>query len=134
MNIEKIIYETTREIYSVEDKLSIATIFLFCNKLDTKLFSELLYTDNIEDFIEKLNSEYYSYDVDFSIKLKDKNVLNAFRLTREKVISVEDKDGFYKAVFEKDPFALVICDIVNFNFDKVGFIKNIESIQLKFNF
>ena len=46
MKIEKIIYDTTRGIYSVEDKLSIATIFIFCWKLSSKYFAELLYTDN----------------------------------------------------------------------------------------
>jgi hypothetical protein len=34
MKIEKIIYETTRNLLNLEDKLAIAKIFLFCEKLE----------------------------------------------------------------------------------------------------
>ena len=85
MEIEKIIYDTTREIYSVEDKLRIATIFLFCNEKDSKLFSELLYTDNHEQFIDNLNTEYQEYEIYFGIRLEDRNVKNSYYKTLEKV-------------------------------------------------
>jgi len=136
MEIESIIYETTREIYSVEDKLRIATIFLFCNEKDSKLFAELLYTENHAEFIDKLNMQYSEYEIDFHIKLGDKNVSNCFFKTIEKVKAKYDSDGFYKALFENDEFALVIYEIVNFDFDKVKFkrlTKNIAT-QLSFSF
>ena len=136
MKIETIIYDTTREIYSVEDKLRIATIFLFCNEKDSKLFSELLYTDNYEQFIDNLNTEYQEYELDFSIRLNDRNVYNSFIKTLEKVKEKYDPDGYYKALFENDPFALVIYDIVNYDFDKVQFKKLTRKIakQLEFSF
>lgn len=111
--IEDIIYNTTREIYSVEDKLSIATLFIFCNKNDSKLFAELLYTDNHETFIDSLNTKYKKYEIDFSIRLNDKNVKNSFLKTLEKVKEKYDSDAFYKSLFEKDSFAEAIYGITN---------------------
>ena len=136
MKIETIIYDTTREIYSVEDKLRIATIFLFCNEKDSKLFAELLYTDNHELFVDNLNVEYQEYELDFSIRLNDRNVNNSFYKTLEKVKEKYDPDEYYKALFENDPFALVIYDIVNYDFDKVQFKKLTRKIakQLEFSF
>ena len=136
MNIEEIIYHTTREIYSVDDKLSIATIFLFCEKLDTKLLAELLYTNDHRLFIEKLNQKYSEYEVDFSIRLGDRNVRNCLNLTIARVIEKYDQDGYYKALFEKDEFALVIDEIVKYNFNKLEiktFTQRIKS-QLSFDF
>ena len=136
IKIETIIYDTTREIYSVEDKLRIATIFLFCNEKDSKLFAELLYTDNHEQFVDNLNVEYQEYELDFSIRLNDRNVNNSFYKTIEKVKEKYDPDEYYKALFENDPFALVIYDIVNYDFDKVQFKKLTRKIakQLEFSF
>lgn len=136
MEIENIIYETTREIYSVEDKLRIATIFLFCNEKDSKLFAELLYSDHHEKFIENLNDKYSEFEIDFSIRLSDRNVNNCFYRTLEKVKDKYDSDGFYKALFEKDEFALVIYDIMNYDFDKVRFKKFTQKVatQLSFSF
>ncbi len=113
MKIENIIYETTRGIYSIEDKLSIGTIFIFCWKLSSKLFSELLYTDNHEEFVSKLNSLYKNYDVDFSIRLHDKNVRDCFFKTLEKVKEIYDANGFFKALHEEDEFAVVVNEITN---------------------
>lgn len=121
MEIEKIIYDTTRSIYSVEDKLSIATIFIFCWKLSSKSFAELLYCKNHSKFIEGLNHQYSKYEVDFSINLTDKNIKECFYKTLEKVKEKYDDNGYYQALFEGDEFALVINDIVNYNFDEVGF-------------
>ena len=113
MQIEKIIYDTTREIYSVEDKLSIATLFLFCNKMSSFKMAELLYTDNHESFVESLNAEFAHYDVDFSIAFNNVNVKNSFYKTLEKVREKKDANGFYKALFNEDPFALVVAGIVD---------------------
>jgi len=136
MEIAPIIYETTREIYSVEDKLSIATIFLFCYEKDSKLFAKLLYTKNHTKFIDELNGEFSEYKIDFSVKLSDRNVKNSFYKTLEKVKEKYDPNGYYKALFEKDSFALVIYDIVNYDFDKIKF-KNFTqkiAIQLSLSF
>lgn len=129
MEIEKIIYETTREIYSVEDKLSIATIFIFCYKVSSVKFAELLYTKNKSKFIDELNSHYKSYEVDFKIKLDDRNIKNCFNQTLEKVIRKYDDNGYYKALFEKDEYALVIYSIVNYNFDQIEFKKLVKNIN-----
>lgn len=136
MEIAPIIYETTREIYSIEDKLSIATIFLFCYEKDSKLFSELLYAKNHIKFIDSLNEKYSEYEIDFSVKLSDRNIKNSFYKTLEKIKEKYDYNGYHKALFEKDSFALVIYDIVNYDFDKVEFKKFTEKIakQLEFKF
>ncbi|AWW31864.1 hypothetical protein DN752_17950 [Echinicola strongylocentroti] len=120
MEIENIIYETTRGIHSVDDKLRIATIFIFCWKLNNKKFAELLYTANHTKFINNLNNEYSNYQVDFTIKLTDKNIKDCFYKTLEKIKHKYDKDGFYKALFEGDEFAVVIDQIVNYNIQTTG--------------
>lgn len=132
MKIEKIIHDTTREVLNVEDKLSIATIFLFCEKIGALKLAELLYCDGISYFIQGLQKEYKSYEVDFSIRLDNPNVRAAFYKTIEKYKEKNDSDGFLKAIYNQDPFALVICDIVEYNFDKVEFKKFTQ--QLTFNF
>ena len=117
IQIEKIIYETTREIFNVEDKLRIATVFLFCEKIGNEKFSELLYTNDHALFIQNLNKEFSDYEVDFDINFSNPNVKNAFRLTLEKIRKENDSNGFLKALYEKDEFALVINGIVNYNFN-----------------
>jgi hypothetical protein len=123
MEIEKIIYDTTREVFNVEDKLKIATIFLFCDRLGSKKFAELLYTEKHEEFVNNLNAEFEKYEIDLKINFANKNVSNAFFKTLNKVIEKEDSNGFYKAVYENDEFAMVICELVQFNFSKRDFKK-----------
>lgn len=112
MKIEDIIYETTREVRSVEDKLRIGTVFLFCQQLGNVKLSELLYADNHAKFIDDLNNEYKEFSFDLSINFDDVNIKNAFYNTLEKVKKDWDSDGFLKAIHEKDEFAIAICDIV----------------------
>lgn len=136
MKIEQIIYDTTRNVMNIEDKLSIATLFLFCEKIGTKKLAELLYCDCLETFINDLQEEYKDYDVDFSIRLENINVQDAFFKTLDKYKEKNDSNGFLKAVHDKDDFAMVICDIVNYKFDKIEFKKftNNLSEQLSFVF
>lgn len=132
MKIEKIIYETTREVYSVEDKLSIAVIFLFCEKLGNKKLAELIYTDNHKRFLSDLIFEYKNYDVDLFVNFDNQNVKNSFYKTLEKVKKEVDSNGFLKALHEKDEFALVIDDILNYDFNKIEFKKFTNKVsQLK---
>jgi len=136
MKIEEIIYDTTRGVLNLEDKLSIATIFLFCEKLGSKKLAELLYCDCLETFMDDLQDEYKNYDVDFTIRLEKREVHDAFFKTLDKYKEKNDSDGFLKALYNQDEFALVICDIVNYNFDAIKFkefTKNLSE-QLKFNF
>jgi hypothetical protein len=136
MKIEQIIYDTTRGLLNVEDKLSIATLFLFCEKIGTKKLAELLYNDDLEQFIDDLQDEYSGYDVDFSIRLENRNIHDAFFKTLDKYKDKNDSNGFLKAVYNKDSFAMVICDIVNYKFDKIEFKKftNNLSKQLSLDF
>lgn len=113
MKIEDIIYDTTREVSSIEDKLRIATIFLFCRELGNRELSDFLYSKNHPKFIDQLNSKYANYNVDFTINFKNKNVKNAFYTTLNKVIKEWDNNGFLKAISEGDELALVICEITD---------------------
>lgn len=113
MKIEKIIYDTTRGIYSVEDKLSIATIFIFCWKLSNKHFAELLYTDDHLIFIEKLSQEFSNAEIDLTVRLEDKNIRDAFYKTLEEVKLKYDSNGFFQAVYNKDEYAIAIGKIIN---------------------
>lgn len=133
MRIEDIIYETTREILNIEDKLRIATIFLFCDNLGNEKLSQLLYTKNHALFIDELNNEYRNYEVDFTINFNNPNIKSAFSKTLEKVKEKWDSNGFLKALSEGDEFALAICEIVNYDFDKAEFKKFIKNVatQLK---
>jgi hypothetical protein len=129
MKIEPIIYETTRGIYSVEDKLSIASLILFSWKLGSKTFCKLLYTDDYRKFITDLSAEYKSYDIKLDLKLDDKEILGALIKTIEKVREKYDDNGFLKALYEGDPFAIVIDEIVNYNFDKIELKKFTKSVN-----
>jgi len=113
MKIEPIIYETTRGIYSIEDKLSIASLVLFSWKLGSKTFCKLLYTKDYSQFIADLSNKYKGHGVKLDIRLDDKQIKNALIKTIEKVREKEDKDGYLKALFENDEFALAIDDIIN---------------------
>ena len=123
MKIEKIIYDTTRGVLNIEDKLSIATLFLFCEKIGTKKLAELLYCDCLETFMDDLQDEYKDYDVDFTIRLEKREVQDAFFKTLDKYKEKNDSNGFLKAVHNKDEFAMVICEIVDYEFDKIEFKK-----------
>lgn len=129
MKIEPIIYETTRGIYSVEDKLSIASLILFSWKLGSKTFCKLLYTDDYSKFISDLSDEYKSYDIKLTVKLEDKQINNALIKTIEKVREKYDNNGFLKALYEGDKFAIVIDEIVNYNFDKIELKKFTKSVK-----
>ena len=129
MKIEKIIYETCREVLNLEDKLKIGSIFLFCDKLGSKELSGLLYAKDHNEFIQNLNNEYAEYEVDLLIDFKNPNVKSAFFKTLEKVKKEYDKDGFLKAISNGDEFALAILDITSFDFDKIAFKKETKSLK-----
>jgi hypothetical protein len=114
MEIEKIIYDTTRDLLNLEDKLSIAAIFIFCWKMNDKAFAELLYCQDRGRLIEKLNAEY---SADFTIKLSDKNTRECFYKTLDRVKEKYDADKYYKALFDGDPFAVAIYEICNTKFE-----------------
>lgn len=109
---EKIIYDTCREVMNVEDKLKIATVFLFCNKLGNETLSELLYTESHELFINNLNQMYNNYEIDLLINFSNPNVKNAFYKTLEKYKEKYDSKGFLKALYLKDEFAIAINNII----------------------
>lgn len=129
MKIEPIIYETTRGIYSVEDKLSIASLILFSWKLGSKTFCKLLYTKDYSKFIDDLSNEYKDFDIKLDIRLDDKQIKKSLIKTIEKVREKEDKNGYLKALYEGDKFALVIDEIVNYDFDKVQLKKFTKSVN-----
>jgi hypothetical protein len=134
MKIEKIIYETTRNLLNLEDKLAIAKIFLFCEKLGSKKIAELIYTNDPEKFINDLEQEYIDYEIDLKIRFDNRDVKNAFNFTTDMYITANDYDGFLKAVYENDPYALAICEITNTYFDKMEaehFAKNLKKLELK---
>mgnify|MGYP001118836280 CR=1 FL=1 len=136
MKIEPIIYETTRGIYSVEDKLSIASLILFSWKLGNKTFCQLLYTNKLTKFISDLSFKYKDYDINLNVRLEDKQIKNSLIKTIKKVREIEDKNGYLKALYEGDKFAIVIDEIVNYNFDKMqikDFTKNVNKKLLNFS-
>jgi hypothetical protein len=132
MEMHKIIYETTRELLNVEDKLNIATVFLFCQNHTPKLFSDLLYSKNHSKFIHDLNCEFEKFGVVFNVDFTNKNIKSAFDKTLKKVIENEDKDGWYKAISEGDAYALEICSIVSYNFGQaqIDAVRKVVSKQL----
>jgi hypothetical protein len=113
MNIEKILYDTTRELREAQEKMRIATVFIFCQKTSSAIFAELLYCENPQKFVENLAKEQFeSFELDLAIDFDNQNMKNAFLKTREAVKNQEDKNGFLKALYEKDDFALVIEGMV----------------------
>jgi len=119
LKIEPIIYETTRDIYSLEDKLSIASLILFCRKLGSKTFSQLLYTKDYSGLIADLSEEYKDYDVKLTIRLEDPQIKNALIKTIEKVREKEDADRYLEALYEGDEYAVEIEELVNYSFNNI---------------
>ena len=93
--------------------------------------------DDLEYFIDNLQEQYSDYDVDFTIRLNKKEIHDALFKTLDKYKEKNDSNGFLKAVHNKDKFAMVICDIVNYKFDKIEFKRftnNLaEQLTLDFN-
>jgi hypothetical protein len=129
MKIEPIIYETTRGIYSVEDKLSIASLILFSWKLGSKTFCKLLYTKDYRVFIADLSNDYKDYEIKLDIRLEDKQIKNSLIETIERVKEKYDSNGYLKALYEGDEFALAIDEIVNYNFNSGDLKKFTKSIN-----
>ena len=69
------------------------------------------------------------FDIKLDIRLEDKQIKNSLIKTIEKVREKEDKNGYLKALYEGDKFALVIDKIVNYNFDKVELKKFTKSVN-----
>ena len=113
MEIEKIIYQTCRNITNVEDKVSVSSLFLFCYGKSSSLFAELLYTSSHIDFIENLNLKYSDYDINFSVRLEKEDINEAFLDTLGKVKEKYDENGFYKALYDGDEFAIAIEGIIS---------------------
>ena len=78
-----------------------------------------------------MQKDYYEYNIDLSINLTDKNIRNSFFKTIEKVKEKYDHDGYYNALFNNDPFAIAIDEIVNFDFDKIKFKKIKKNIEIQ---
>jgi hypothetical protein len=134
MKIEKIIYDTTRNLLNLEDKLAIAKIFLFCEKLGTKKIAELIYTNDPEKFINELEQEYIDYEIDLKVRFDNRDVKNAFNTTINRYRFVNDPNNFLLAVYHKDPYALAICEITNTFFDEIEagkFLNNLKKLELK---
>ena len=70
------------------------------------------------------------------VKVFSKSTIRPFFKTLAKYKEKNDSNGFLKAVYDKDEFAMVICDIVNYKFDKIEFKKftNNLSKQLSLDF
>ena len=85
--------------------------------MGAKIFAELLYTDDHKCFIDKLSKEH---DVDLAVNLSDKGIKECFFKTLESVKKQHDKEGYYKALYEDDPFAIVIDELVNYDFNDIS--------------
>lgn len=104
--IEEIIYETARNIINIEEKIKLSSIFLFFLGLDDLFFSELLYGDI--SIISKVSERY---NIDLYLNFEKIDILNTFNETRKKVIEIYDENAYYKALFEKEEFAIVCYEL-----------------------
>ena len=119
MKIEKIIYHTTRELNTVQEKLDITTVVLFSYKYDDKVFADLLYSKDKEKFVRRLEKEVNLEGIKWDIDFTRKEVLNALLSTIEEIKKKYDDLGYYKALHEGDEFAKVAYEMHKI-FNKVG--------------
>lgn len=126
--MHNILYHQSRGLTDLTDKLSIASIFIFCEQSDAYDYAELLYGNNPENFIAELNDRYKEYEIDFTVRFERGNVKDAFDSVREAVKKKFDSNGFYKALYERDEFAIVTLELVNIC-DTLTKSKNINTFK-----
>ena len=129
--IVEIMYDSCRNLRNIEDKIKVSSTFIFCY-YDSIEFANLLYTDNLDSFFEDLLSRYNDVVefIDLRKSLEDKEFKRAFDKTRQDCIKKFDSNGFYKAVFKKDEFALACVSVS----EKVFRIKDFKEVMRKENF
>lgn len=108
----EIVYDSLRDVRNIDDKVFISSLFIVAED-NYKAYAELLY-GSVDKCIEILKEVYDHEVMDFNnyIRMENVNVKNGIELTKAELIK-HDYKGFYKAVYNKDEFALAICDICN---------------------
>ena len=88
-----------------------------------------MYTKDYSGLIADLSEEYKDYDVKLKIRLEDRQINNALTKTIEKVREKEDADGYLKALYEGDKYAIYIDELVNYNFNNVELKNYTKSVN-----
>ena len=111
--IEEIINHTGRNLINIDEKVFLASMFIFAYGYSTKEFAEILYSD-YEKYIENIhNRPIFEYLGDIEYLFRKKEFKEAFIETQKKCIEKYDEDNLYKAVLEGDEYALSICGILD---------------------
>ena len=109
--IEDIIYHTTRGVIGVTDKLDVAVLFLYAFKHSMEALAELMYSKNTQSFIDKHNKILSDYGISLNVNMKDSSIREAVNLTIKDVRKHWDDEGFYKALYDRDPFAIACLEV-----------------------
>lgn len=128
-----IVVNELRGVHEFGRKLTITTIVIVA-MYESEIFANLLYgeksleywIDNVEDFLNKkggLDGEHFfeRFVMDFNTNEMFKNMIHELRKVYD--------DGFYKALFQGDEYAIA-CDEIAKIFEKS---KNEKSINFMYN-
>ena len=110
----KILYDELRSVLNTTDKIYISNIVLIA-QFDHIEFAELLYSEkDLKYWIEKTN-EFFKNALqtdDLLIEmLVDENTNNCFRNLKKALKEYFEFDGYFKALYEKDEYALATWEI-----------------------
>ena len=111
----KAVYNNLRAIPNMTDKLAITNIFLTAYH-DGKMFADLLYGGNdLQHWLERIN-DFFGQSIGTTDKLLRISTItfnekNCFRDMVEESKKAFDNDGYYKALYGGDEYAIAVYEV-----------------------
>ena len=111
----KVVYNNLRAIPNVTDKIAVTNIFLTAY-YDGRMFADLLYSANdLQYWLERIN-DFFRQSLDTRDKLLGistitSNENNCFRDMVKESRKAFDDDGYYKALYEGDEYAIAVYEV-----------------------
>ena len=117
--LNAILYENTRQLHSIDEKLGIASIILLA-KCDSMIYSKFIYSNqNYDSLVEAVQNMTAGYDIDFyELSTNKKDLVNDVLSTIKNELKLLDNDKYYENLHNKDEFAVAcyeVCYEINNN-------------------
>ena len=104
--LNKLGYDNLRALHNVTDKVNIMSCIIYARE-DDKKYANFMYGDGITSVVKELADKEIVFDTAWD----NKNVLECIKLMQDSIISIDDSDGYYKALYDGDGYAQAIYEI-----------------------